>query len=107
MPCHGCFVLNRRAPLIKVISRVLGDWIEFPAETMIFLFSMTSTPDEGHTQSLIREVSACFGPGIKQMEHESEHLVRFSVKVKKAYSFARYLPYTNLRGATQAEENFL
>jgi hypothetical protein len=58
-----------------------------------FLFTITFRLALGPTLSLVQWVPGCLSPGIKQLEHEADHLLPSNFEVKNAWIYASPPPY--------------
>jgi hypothetical protein len=84
------------------IYKQYGEWIlagrqsgrsSSPGRVKNFLFSMSSRPALGFTQSTIQWVLGALSPGVKRPVREANHSSPASAEVKKIWIFAGTPPY--------------
>jgi hypothetical protein len=66
---------------------VWRSWVHFLAAERDFLFSKSSSPALGSTQSLIQHVLGTLSPGVKQLEYEADHSPASNAEVKNEWSY--------------------
>jgi hypothetical protein len=64
-----------------------------PSRIKNFLFSLSSRPAMGPTQSPIRWVPGILSPGIKRQGHEADHSPPTSAEVNKMWIYTSTPPY--------------
>jgi hypothetical protein len=70
-----------------------GVGVRVPVWSRIFLFSTSSRPVLGPTQSPIRWVPGALSPEVKRMGREADHWSPTSTKVKKTWIYISTPPY--------------
>jgi hypothetical protein len=79
---HSCF-LPHIFGAVGIVTGYGPGWSSDPCRVKYFLFSMSSRPALGPTQSLIQWVPEALSSGLERLRREADHLLPTSAEVKK------------------------